>query len=412
MRPMKDSGIEWIGCIPEGWRVSRVGNHFYFYSGDSLTNEEIKDDEGYPVYGANGIRGYYSHKNLQGVNILLGRVGALCGNVHLVNEDIWVTEHALVAVQFGVDIDIGYASLLFEAMNLRRYSKASAQPVISSEVLRQLRIPIPPIKVQINIYTYLNEKCSQIDSIIEMQEAIIEKLKEYKLSVITEAVTKGLDPNVEMKDSGIELIGDIPINWNITRLKYLLDDLIDCPHETPNYTTMGTYYVVRTSDQDITKLKTDEDMYRLNEEEYLHRIRRNSLDKDDIVYGREGSWGLASLIPESNKYCLGQRILQMRCNTDSFIPSFAVCALSSRSTYLQGSMDTIGSTASRVNISTIRNYFIPTPPLEEQKQIADFICSKLEEIDALIARITRLTSLLNEYKKSLIYEVVTGKKEV
>lgn len=413
MREMKDSGIEWIGEIPVNWAKTRIGNLFRFSSGDSLTNEEIQDEGLYKVYGANGPRGYYHHTNLAGKHILIGRVGALCGNIHIVDEPVWVTEHALIAEQISPDVCTDFAGRVFESMNLGQYSKASAQPVIASSVVQRLQIPIPPSLEQRRIADYLDRKCSQIDAIIARQQEVIEKLKDYKLSVITEVVTKGLNPDVPMKDSGVEWIGEVPEHWKMVRLKFLLSQIIDCPHETPIYSDDGAYLVIRTADQDLGKLRTDEDMYRLDESEYQNRIRRMSLEKDDIVYGREGErWGLACLVPESNKYCLGQRMLQFRCKIESFLPRFAMWALNSKFVYLQGAVDTIGSTSPHVNISTLRNFLIPVPNINEQKEIAEYIDKKMLQLDKEVKQRENLINKLNEYKKSLIYEVVTGKKEV
>ena len=235
MREMKDSGIEWIGEIPVNWAKTRIGNLFRFSSGDSLTNEEIQDEGLYKVYGANGPRGYYHHTNLAGKHILIGRVGALCGNIHVVDEPVWVTEHALIAEQISPGVLTDFAARVFESMNLGQYSKASAQPVIASSVVQRLQIPIPPSLEQRRIADYLDRKCSQIDAIIARQQEVIEKLKAYKLAVITEVVTKGLNPDVPMNDSGVEWIGEIPEHWKMVRLKFLLAQIIDCPHETPAY---------------------------------------------------------------------------------------------------------------------------------------------------------------------------------
>lgn len=138
-----------------------------------------------------------------------------------------------------------------------------------------------------------------------------------------------------------------------------------------------------------------------------------SLDKDDIVYGREGGrWGLACLVPESNKYCLGQRMLQFRCNRKLFDPQFAVYALSSSTIYLQGSFDTMGSASPHVNISTVQNYAIAVPPLQEQEYIAKKLQDKCKKNEFEIKRRQRFIDKITEYKKALIYEVVTGKKEI
>lgn len=160
-------------------------------------------------------------------------------------------------------------------------------------------------------------------------------------------------------------------------------------------------------------LRSDDSMYRLDEAEYIKRIRRLPLEKDDIVYGREGErWGLACIIPESDKYCLGQRMMQFRCNGDIFLPEFARWALNSNGVYMQGTVDTIGSTSPHVNISTMRNYAIPIPPVDEQKQIAKYVTDRCDKLLELISRKEAFIAELESYKKSLIYEYVTGKKSV
>lgn len=279
-------------------------------------------------------------------------------------------------------------------------------------MFKAITTPVPPIEEQRRIGEYLDSKCTQIDALISNAQQQIEKLKAYKQSVITETVTKGLDPDVTMKDSGVEWIGEIPEHWEVIRLKFLLQYIIDCPHETPNYSFDGEYYVIRTADEDYGFLRADEQMYRLDEKEYKHRIRRLSLDKDDIVYGREGErWGLACIVPESNKYCLGQRMMQFRCN-EHIVPMFIMWALNSKNIYVQGCFDTLGSTSPHVNISTIINYEIPIPSYEEQNKLASFLEEKCSRIDKLIALKQQKIEKLQQYKKSLIYEYVTGKKEV
>lgn len=284
---------------------------------------------------------------------------------------------------------------------------------LNNDSLRAYEIPVAPYSVQQRIVERIQSDEKKVDTLIANVQAQIEKLKAYKQSLITEVVTKGLDPTVPMKDSGVENVGEIPRHWEMTRLKYLLSHIIDCPHETPSYSSDGNYYVIRTADQDVAKLRSDEDMYRLDEGEYQNRIRRQSLDKDDIVYGREGErWGLACLVPESNKYCLGQRMMQFRCHNLLFLPQYAVYALSSQYVYQQGFSDTMGSTSPHVNISSIRNFCIPIPPLNEQPELAQYLREKCSQIDQLISIKQSKIEKLEQYKRSLIYEYVTGKKEV
>lgn len=220
---MKDSGIEWIGNIPNDWKVSRVGNFFSFSSGDSLTNEDIRDDGMYLVYGANGIRGYYFKYNLDKKRILLGRVGALAGNVHIVDEKVWVTEHALIASD-KLNLVEEYYGYVFESMNLIQYSKSSAQPVISGDTLQKLRFPVPELSEQQAIADYLDETCSKIDEIIAEAKASIEEYKELKQSILFETMTRGIQSDRKYKTCDYEWLGKVPEDWSLMKITHILDD--------------------------------------------------------------------------------------------------------------------------------------------------------------------------------------------
>lgn len=185
---LKDSGIKWVGKIPEHWKTVKIGYCFTFSSGDTLTSESIEDVGDYVVYGANGIRGYYSYSNLNGKHILIGRVGALCGNIHIAHGKVWVTEHALIARK-RCQLDENFYGYVFEAMNLGQYSKASAQPVISSETISALKFIEPSLEEQKKIASYLDDKCSEIDATIAEKQKQLETLEEYKKSLIFEYVT-------------------------------------------------------------------------------------------------------------------------------------------------------------------------------------------------------------------------------
>ena len=410
MREMKDSGIEWIGEIPKSWKICRLKDYAHICNGRDYS--EVLDENGeYPVIGSGGQFENASKALYSSESVLLGRKGTIDKPIYI-NQPFWTVD-TMYYTEIKENTWAKYFYYLCTQIEFDFYQYGSAVPSMTQRDLYNVNFPYPTIEEQQRIADYLDRKCSQIDTIIARQQEVIEKLKAYKLSVITEAVTKGLNPDAPMKDSGIERIGEIPEHWEIVRLKFLLSQIIDCPHETPVYSIDGEYLVIRTADQECGGLRSDEDMYRLNESEYRNRIRRMALEKDDIVYGREGErWGLACLIPESNKYCLGQRMLQFRCKTNQFLPRFAMWALNSKYIYLQGSVDTIGSTSPHVNISTVRNYFVPIPNISEQKKIADYIDKKVLGIDREVAHRETLIKKLTDYKKSLIYEVVTGKKEV
>ena len=188
-RAMKDSGIEWIGEIPVEWNT--VGLKFLcrMQSGKNITSEMIADEGAYPVYGGNGLRGYYSEYNTEGEYLLVGRQGALCGNVHHVAGQFWATEHAVVTTPTMLaDIDFLYYLLI--GMNLNQYANnTAAQPGLAVGQILNVRTCFVPLAEQQEIASYLNKKCAEIEKIIAGKTHLLEELESYKKSVIYEYVT-------------------------------------------------------------------------------------------------------------------------------------------------------------------------------------------------------------------------------
>ncbi|MBQ3190045.1 MAG: restriction endonuclease subunit S [Bacteroides sp] len=185
---MKDSGVEWIGEIPEHWDVCKIQYMANLKSGYNLTTEQITDEGLYPVYGGNGIRGFYHEFFNDGEYVLIGRQGALCGNINYSTGKFWATEHAVICypkMQYATK----WFGELLRSMNLNQYSLASAQPGLAVERIKALSIPLPPASEQQSIANYLDQKCKEIDELISIKKEKIEHLKAYKKSVIYEYVT-------------------------------------------------------------------------------------------------------------------------------------------------------------------------------------------------------------------------------
>lgn len=192
--PMKDSGIEWVDSVPRHWNRAKIQYLAALGSGTNLTTEQITDSGDYPVYGGNGLRGYYSDYNREGEFVLIGRQGALCGNINYANSKFWATEHAVVCHPKMTYITHWFGELL-RAMNLNQYSLASAQPGLAVERIKQLSIPVPPIAEQRAIADYLEQKGKEIDALISVKQSKVEALKEYKKSIIYEYITGKKDIN-------------------------------------------------------------------------------------------------------------------------------------------------------------------------------------------------------------------------
>lgn len=402
-REMKESGVYGIGKIPSNWLEHvKVGFYFCFTSGDTLTNLEIEEVGKYKVYGANGSRGFYSHYNTIGSHILIGRVGALCGNIHLIKGENWVTEHSLICTS-KQECNHVYFAYLFEAMNLGQFSKASAQPVISVDTISHLFFVVPPIIEQHYIASFLDSKCSQIDSLIADITKEIELLKEYRKSVIYEAVTKGLDPNVEMKDSGIEWIGKIPAHWKIHRVSNYFNERkhLNTFCKEVNLLSLSYGKIIR-KDINSNGGLLPESFRTYNIVEPLDIIIRPTdlqNDKKSLRTGLATEHGIITsayiaLCPKQN---VDSRFFHYLLHTYDIEKVF----------YNMGNGVRQG-----LNYSEFARLLVIEPPYHEQQDIVYSIDAKCSQIDSLITDKQQQIDKLTEYKKSLIYEYVTGKKEV
>lgn len=186
--PMKDSGVEWIGEIPAVWDVARMSNFVRFHSGDSLDSTLLKSESPYPVYGGGNVKGRYDQSNISAGSVLVSRQGATCGAARYIASAAWATEHALIATKLCT-MDSRWLAYFLGNMNLGQYSMTAAQPGISADKIESLPIVVASTWEQERIADYLDAKTSEIDALIADKERQVELLKEYRKSLISEAVT-------------------------------------------------------------------------------------------------------------------------------------------------------------------------------------------------------------------------------
>lgn len=401
-RKMRDSGIPWIGEVPEGWEFSKIKYHCTMKSGDNITALDISDNGEYPVYGGNGLRGFYKIYNKNGNHILIGRQGALAGNVHLVNGKFWATDHAVV-VTLKNDVFINYFFRMLESMNLNQYAfDTAAQPGLSVSRIMNLNIVLPNLEEQHRIADFLDSKCSEIDTLIENLRARVESAKEYKKAVITEAVTKGLDKDAKMKDSGVEWIGEIPEGWKVVRFKHIASiksNLVQ-PDKYMKY-------------PQIAPDNIEKDTGRL--------LSHQTVEESGIISGNHlfyrGQILYSKIRPNLNKLTVAP--FDGLCSADMYpieskLPTLFM-VYSMLSTYFVSQVSLIIQDRvkmPKINQEELGEIKVVVPSQQEMLTIADYLDSKCSEIDALLQNYEDQITTLEEYKKSLIYEYVTGKKEV
>ena len=401
-RKMRDSGIPWIGEVPEGWEFSKIKYHCTMKSGDNITALDISDNGEYPVYGGNGLRGFYKIYNKNGNHILIGRQGALAGNVHLVNGKFWATDHAVI-VTLKNDVFINYFFRMLESMNLNQYAfDTAAQPGLSVSRIMNLNIVLPNLKEQHRIADFLGSKCSEIDTLIEHLRARMESAKEYKKAVITEAVTKGLDKDAKMKDSGVEWIGEIPDGWKVVRFKHIASiksNLVQ-PDKYMKY-------------PQIAPDNIEKDTGRL--------LSHQTVEESGVISGNHlfyrGQILYSKIRPNLNKLTVAP--FDGLCSADMYpieskLPTLFM-VYSMLSTYFVSQVSLIIQDRvkmPKINQEELGEIKVAVPSQQEMLTIADYLDSKCSEIDALLQNYEYQIATLEEYKKSLIYEYVTGKKEV
>ena len=413
-RKMKDSGIEWIGEIPEGWEVVPVKRLCTMQAGKNLTSEQIAPEGAYPVYGGNGIRGFFSDYNCDGQFLTVGRQGALCGNVHKINGKVWATEHAVITTPSSYAI-LDFLYYLLIGMDLNQYvSSTAAQPGLAVGTLLNLKTCYPCSTLeQTQISNYLNVKCSEINTMLSKTRSSIEEYKKLKQAVITQAVTKGVRGEREMKDSGVDYIGQIPAKWVLGKLRNIGD--------TQNGISKGSEFFGKgfpfVSYSDVYKNYSLPFAVSGLVESTPEEQERYSVKKGDIFFTRT-----SETIEEVGFSCVCEKdipnatfagfLIRVRPFSDKLYTPYAKYYFRSSHLrfYLVKEMNLV--TRASLGQSLLKSMPVLLPPLEEQKEIADYLDVKCAEIDGLIAKKEQLVKELESYKKSLIYEVVTGKWEV
>ena len=405
MREMKDSGVEWIGEIPEQWQVCTVKNLCSMEAGKSLSADSIREEGLFPVYGGNGVRGFYSDYNCDGAVILVGRQGALCGNVHITYGRIWATEHAVITRNYSIT-DLKYLYYLLTAMELNQYvTTVAAQPGLAVGTIKTKKTVLPPIIEQKKIGKYLNGVCVKIYSIIKKQQTIIEKLKEYKSSIINEAVTKGLNRNVKVKKSGYRWIEDIPEHWEMIYAKKLFAQRKDRAYDTDEQLTSSQKYGI-ISQKTFMELEGRQVMQVLKGEEILKHV-----EKGDFVISMRSFQGGLEYSKVTGK--ISSAYVMLIPNQGFVYDNYYKWLFKSKKyiSALQGTSNLIRD-GQALRFSNFIQVYLPNPSIAEQKDIADYLDKKCPKIDEAISKRISLVNKLIEYKKSLIYEVVTGKREL
>lgn len=418
---MKYSGIDWIGEIPDDWKLNKIGQLF------NLRNEKVSDKDYSPLSVSKGgivpqmenvaksdasddrklvLKGDFAINSRSDRKMSCG-ISPLDGSVSLINTILYPKDDAVIYNDYMNYLlkNYGFAEEFY------RWGHGIVADLWTTkwQEMKNIMLPLPSVHKQKAIYDFLNQKIAEIDSLIEIENQQIEKLKEYKQVVITEAVIRGLDKNVAMKDSGIKWIGMIPETYKIKKIKYVADivrggsprpieDYISNTDEGYNWikigdTEKGNRYINHTKQKIVES--------GLSKTRFVH--------KNDLILTNSMSFGEPYILNIDG--CIHDGWLAF-CNYKDIDKIFLYYCLQSNLCMKQFAESVAGGIVQNLNIDKVKDSKVFIPPMKEQIEIIDYLDNKMSDINKLILIKQKKIEKLDNYKKSLIYEYVTGKKDV
>ena len=427
-KDFKYSGFEWIGEIPIHWEVSKV--KFGFERKNSKAHEEDPvilslTRQGVKIRDISTGEGqiassYYDYNPVSKNDLLLNPMDLYSGANCTISDVEGVISPAYVNLKskkgFNPLFYDYYFKIQYWAMAFFAHGKGVSfenRWTLNTETLMNYPILVPPESEQNKIANYLSNRIKKIDNIISTYENIIFKYNEYKRSLVTETLTKSLDNNVEMKDTGIDWIGKIPKHWKINKIKYMcyLKGRVGWHGLTSDeYSDEGAYLVTGTDfkDMHVDWNNCNHISYeRYNQDHYIQ------LKENDLLITKDGTIGKLALVKDiPDKATLNSGIFLVRPLNNYYINNYLYWVLFSDIFVRFFDYIKTGTTISHLYQKTFENFVFPYPDINEQKEIVEYLNKKCGLIDILINGKQKTVDELENYKKSLIFEYVTGKKEV
>lgn len=420
---MKPSGIEWIGDIPDDWEVRKLLSLFKEHkdrnknleeqnllslSYGKIKRKDINNNDGL-------LPASFETYNIVEKGDIVFRLTDLQNDKRSLRTGI-VTQRgiitsAYVTIRPKIKLDSRFYHYLYHMYDICKVFYGMGDGVrqgMGFEDLKNIPTLIPPLKTQQKIADYLDEKCGEIDATIAKQKESIEKLKAYKQSLISETVTKGLDKSAPLKPSGIDYLGDIPAHWEVKKLKFVANfNQNTLPEDTDGQFELKYIDIGNVSSVDGIK-----EIQYFNFSNAPSRARRIVKYGDIIVSTVRTYLRAITSIKEDYDNCICSTGFAVITPKDNVQQDFVVYAIENESFIAQIIANSQGISYPAINVSQLENLKLAFPSVKEQKEIVDFLKTKLLEIDLTINKKQNIIQKLDAYKKSLIFECVTGKHKI
>lgn len=392
-----NQAAEWLDTIPSGWQRKKLKYVASLKSGESITSDDIAESGEYPVFGGNGIRGYASAYTHCGRHVLIGRQGALCGNINYATGCFWASEHAVVAA-INTEADVTWLGELLRSMNLNQYSQSAAQPGLAVDFIANLEIPVPPLDAQCAIADFLDRETTRLDALVAAKARVLGLLAEKRRALITRAVTRGLEPGAPLSDSGIRWLGEIPAHWETRRAAWLFHERdergkADLPLLE---VSINAGVVVREfSDERIESTAADFNTY---------KVARQG----DVAFNKMRMWqGAVGVVPQDG---LVSPDYVVAAPAGPLSPQYAGLLFRTNMFSAECARRSHGIVWDRLRLywEGFREIELPLPPAAAQREIIAYAAQETEKLDVLRLSTERTADLLKERRAALIAAAVTG----
>lgn len=405
----KDSGVQWLGEVPVHWGITTLKRFLEIQNG--ADHKHIEQSEGYPVIGSGGPFAFASEYMHDGESILLGRKGTIDKPLY-VNEKFWTVD-TMYWSKVAADASGRFAYYATLTIPFGYYATNTALPSMTKGVLSAHAVARPPLPEQHAIAAFLDRETAKIDALVAEQEKLVALLKEKRQSVISHAVTQGLDPSVPIKDSGVEWLGDVPTHWEVRKVKQLSSRISS--GKTPlggneTYLDEGVLFL-RSQNVYDDGLRLDDAVF-ISEETH-QAMAVSAVQPNDILLNITGaSIGRSCLVPkEFSASNVNQHVCVIRLVDEEAVP-FVAWFFKSDVAKNQIDLAQNGAAREGLNFEQIGAMLLPLPNATEQFQIQSFLDAETAQLDALTTEAHSAIALLQERRTALISAAVTGQIDV
>ena len=405
----EDSGIEWLGLVPKSWTIFRLKNMATIKNGQDY--KFVQADDGYPVMGSGGQFTFSSKFMYDKPSVLLGRKGTIDKPLYI-NEPFWTVD-TMYYTELKKDVDAKYLYYLALTIQFSRYSTNTALPSMTQEHLSNYKFSVPRSESERKKITeFLDHEIAKIDDLIDKQQQLIDLLKEKRQAVISLAVTKGLNPDVPMKDSGVEWLGDVPEHWRINSLNHVLAAIGDVDHYMPQSVDDGIPYVMTGDLTEFVSGIQFSKCKQVNFRDYLKLSKKIKSRLGDVIMARYATIGTVSYVDIDKDFLVSYSCVTIKPNPSKVVGLYLYYYFKSNS-FLQGIQYQVNTnTQGNVGINDLSKMKIVLPSIKEQEEIIAHLQLDLENLDYLSTKSTQAINLIQERRTALISAAVTGKIDV